>query len=67
MDERTAWDAVDPIALHREYLSEVGALTDAQLAEMHSEIAAEIEEAFAHAIAGPNPTEADLYRHVYAD
>jgi TPP-dependent pyruvate/acetoin dehydrogenase alpha subunit len=67
MDERTAWDSVDPIALHREYLSEIGALTDAQLAEMHSEIAAEVEEAFAHAIAGPNPTEADLYRHVYAD
>jgi TPP-dependent pyruvate/acetoin dehydrogenase alpha subunit len=34
---------------------------------MRSEIAAEIDEAFAHAVASPNPTEADLYRHVYAD
>jgi TPP-dependent pyruvate/acetoin dehydrogenase alpha subunit len=67
LDERTAWDAVDPVALHRQYLAEIGALTDAQLADMQSEITAEIEDAFAHAIASPNPTEADLYRHVYAD
>jgi pyruvate dehydrogenase E1 component alpha subunit len=67
MDERTAWDAVDPIALHRQYLTEIGALTNQDLARMQSEAAAEIEDAFAYAISSPNPTEADLYRHVYAD
>jgi len=66
-DERTAWDAVDPVALHAPYLMEIGVLTDAQLSAMRSDIAAEIEDAFRHAMASPNPTEADLYRHVYAD
>ena len=66
-DERAAWDAVDPVALHAQYLTETGALTEAHLSALRSEIAAEIEEAFTHAMASPNPTEADLYRHVYAD
>jgi TPP-dependent pyruvate/acetoin dehydrogenase alpha subunit len=66
-DERAAWDAVDPVALHTQYLTETAVLTDARLSAMRSETAAEIEEAFAHAMASPNPTEADLYRHVYAD
>ena len=30
-------------------------------------INAEIEEAFTHAVNSPNPVEADLYKHVYAD
>ena len=34
---------------------------------MESEIAAEIAEAFELALASPNPTEEDLYRHVYAE
>jgi TPP-dependent pyruvate/acetoin dehydrogenase alpha subunit len=34
---------------------------------MESEIAAEIDEAFELALASPNPTEHDLYRHVYAE
>jgi hypothetical protein len=34
---------------------------------MRNEIVSEIEDAFAHAMASPNPTEADLYRHVYAE
>jgi acetoin:2,6-dichlorophenolindophenol oxidoreductase subunit alpha len=66
-DERAAWDAVDPVALHAQYLTEIGALTDAHVSALRLEIAAEIEEAFTHAMASPNPTEADLYRHVYAD
>jgi TPP-dependent pyruvate/acetoin dehydrogenase alpha subunit len=66
-DERAAWDAVDPVALHAQYLTETGALTEAHLSALRSEIAAEIEDAFTHAMASPNPTEADLYRHVYAD
>ena len=67
MDERSAWDAFDPVALYLQYLSEGGVLTDAQLQTMSVEIAREIEDAFAFAIESPNPVEADLYRHVYAD
>ena len=34
---------------------------------MERSIADEIAEAFAFAIASPDPTEEDLYRHVYAE
>jgi pyruvate dehydrogenase E1 component alpha subunit len=67
IDERSAWDAFDPVALYLQYLSEGGVLTDAQLQTIRMEIAREIEDAFAFAIESPNPVEADLYRHVYAD
>jgi TPP-dependent pyruvate/acetoin dehydrogenase alpha subunit len=67
LDERAAWDEVDPVALHAQYLIETSVLTEAQVSAMRSEIADEIAEAFAHAIASPNPTEADLSRHIYAD
>jgi len=67
MDERTAWDAVDPVALYARYLSGSGVLTDAQRDMMRAEIMDEVADAFAHAIASPYPVEADLYRHVYAD
>ena len=67
MDERSAWDAFDPVALYRNTCQRADVLTDAQLQTMSVEIAREIEDAFAFAIESPNPVEADLYRHVYAD
>jgi pyruvate dehydrogenase E1 component alpha subunit len=66
MEERTAWDAVDPVTLHFQYLSGAGLLTTAARDQMSDEIMAEVIDAFAFAIASPNPVEADLYRHVYA-
>ncbi len=66
-DERAGWDAVDPVRLHSSYLVELGALNETTVAAMRDEIVSEIEDAFAHAMASPNPTEADLYRHVYAE
>jgi TPP-dependent pyruvate/acetoin dehydrogenase alpha subunit len=33
---------------------------------MEQEIQEEMQEAFEHALASADPTEADLYRHVYA-
>jgi pyruvate dehydrogenase E1 component alpha subunit len=66
MDERNAWDAVDPVVMHFQYLSSAGLLTDAGREVMRNEIMAEVVEAFEFAIASPNPVEADLYRHVYA-
>lgn len=58
--EREAWEKVDPVeALFR-------LLTDVDRKAMEEEIHREIEEAFVHALSSADPTEADLYRHVYA-
>ncbi len=65
--ERRAWEAVDPLALLGEYLTRRSLIDPSAIAEMERDIAAEILEAFEHALASPNPTEEDLYRHVYAD
>jgi len=66
MEERTSWDAFDPIALHFAYLAGAGLLTAAGRDALRDEIMVEVRDAFEHAIASPNPVEADLYRHVYA-
>jgi TPP-dependent pyruvate/acetoin dehydrogenase alpha subunit len=65
-DERQAWDALDPVSLHYQYLAGAGLLSDAGRDTMRDEILAEIKDAFEFAMASPNPVEADLYRHVYA-
>jgi TPP-dependent pyruvate/acetoin dehydrogenase alpha subunit len=65
--ERLAWEAVDPLPLFGEYLMRSGRLDAADIHAMENEIAAEIAGAFELALASPNPTEEDLYRHVYAD
>ena len=65
--ERISWEAVDPIRLFGEYLTRSGKLDTARTKEMESEIAGEIKDAFELALASPNPTENDLYRHVYAE
>ena len=65
--ERIAWEAVDPLHLFREYLTRSAALDENALRIMESEIASEIADAFGVALASPNPTEEDLYKHVYAD
>ena len=66
MEERSSWDAYDPIALHFQYLSGAGLLTAATRDALRDEIMIEVRDAFEHAISSPNPVEADLYRHVYA-
>jgi acetoin:2,6-dichlorophenolindophenol oxidoreductase subunit alpha len=65
--ERIAWEGVDPLSLFGEYLTRSGALDGASIQEMETGIAKEIFDAFEVALASPNPTEEDLYRHVYAD
>jgi TPP-dependent pyruvate/acetoin dehydrogenase alpha subunit len=65
--ERLAWEAVDPLPLFGEYLMRSARLDAADIHAMENEIAAEIAGAFELALASPNPTEEDLYRHVYAD
>jgi pyruvate dehydrogenase E1 component alpha subunit len=65
--ERIAWEAVDPLPLFGEYLTRAGKLDAPAIEKMEQEIAAEIAAAFELALASPNPTEEDLYRHVYAE
>jgi TPP-dependent pyruvate/acetoin dehydrogenase alpha subunit len=49
------------------YLASRNVLNEADVAGMEDEIQREIAEAFDFALASPNPTEADLFKHVYAD
>jgi pyruvate dehydrogenase E1 component alpha subunit len=65
--ERLAWETVDPLQLFGDYLTHSGKLDAASIENMEQEIAAEIAGAFEFALASPNPTEDDLYQHVYAD
>lgn len=65
--ERQAWEAVCPIRIFGDVLKGAGVLNEAGVAEMEREIEREIADAFTFALASPNPTEADLYKHVYAD
>jgi len=66
-EERTAWDALDPVELCYRYLSDAALLSPSEREHMRAEVMDEVTEAFDFAIASPNPVEADLYRHVYAD
>jgi TPP-dependent pyruvate/acetoin dehydrogenase alpha subunit len=50
-----------------EYLALRNVLDDRAIAGMEDDIRREIADAFEFALASPNPSEADLYRHVYAD
>jgi len=65
--ERHAWEAVCPVTMYGEYLKSRAVLDDERLAVVEAACAVEIADAFDFALASPNPTEADLYRHVYAD
>lgn len=65
--ERQAWESVCPIGMFGEYLRDAGVLDGPAIEIMERAIGAEIAEAFAFALASPHPTEADLYRHVYAE
>ena len=65
--KRHAWEAVDPLVLLGEYLTRRSLVSASAIEEMEHRIAVEIEAAFEYALASPNPTEEDLYRHVYAD
>jgi TPP-dependent pyruvate/acetoin dehydrogenase alpha subunit len=65
--ERQAWEQVCPVAMFGEYATRAGILNEATRRDMEAAIAAEIADAFAFALASPNPTEEDLYRHVYAE
>ena len=64
--ERQTWELACPIATFGEYLTQAGLLDVQAIEAMEREFTTEIGEAFAFALASPNPTEDDLYQHVYA-
>ena len=66
LEERTAWDAFDPVDMCFRHLTQAGLLTGGERDRMRDEILSEVLEAFDCAARSPNPVEADLYRHVYA-
>lgn len=65
-EERKAWEDVCPLRIFGEYLTGAGLLEEQAIADMEHALKAEIAEAFAFALASPNPTEDQLSRHVYA-
>jgi len=64
--EREAWEPYCPIKTYREFLERAGVLNAQTHEQMQREILAETLAAFEHAMASPNPVEADLYRNAYA-
>ena len=64
--EREAWEPYCPIKTYRAFLENAGVLNAQAHEQMQKEILAETSAAFEHAMASPNPVEADLYRNVYA-
>ena len=65
--EREAWEKVCPVETYFAFLKSAGLIDEQARKIMAGEIMAETMEAFDFALASPNPTEADLYTHVYAD
>lgn len=65
--EREAWQKVCPIETYFAFLKSAGLIDEQARKVMAGEILAETMEAFDFALASPNPSEADLYTHVYAD
>jgi len=65
--EREGWEEFCPVKMFCKFLTGAGLLDARSCAEFEASIDAEIAEAFEFALASANPTEEDLYRHVYAD
>ena len=64
--EVETWKARDPVALFVARLREAGVLAEADLAEIESDVAAQVDQAVRFAEAGPWEPVEDLTRHVYA-
>ena len=65
--ETEAWQQFCPIAMYFKFLQREGLLDQKCVENMRTEIMEETLDAFSYAAASPNPTEADLYKNVYAD
>jgi pyruvate dehydrogenase E1 component alpha subunit len=65
--ERVAWEPFDPIRMFGDYLLEAAVIHSHAIGDMEEAIRREVAEAFEFALASPNPTEEQLYQHVYAE
>ena len=65
-EEEATGRARDPLAQARARMASDGLATDAELAAMDAEAAAEMDRALAHAIGTPSPALATMFEDVYA-
>jgi pyruvate dehydrogenase E1 component alpha subunit len=65
--EFDAWQARDPLRLHREALLAEGSIDEAEIADMTAAISAEIDEAVAFGRSSPFPARDQLDVYVYAN
>jgi TPP-dependent pyruvate/acetoin dehydrogenase alpha subunit len=63
--EKAEWMKKDPVPVFRKSLIDEGHATEAALAKMEADIAAEIEEALAFALDSAFPDASELRRDVY--
>ena len=61
------WKVKDPMAAYDQQMRSMGLLTDAALAAMTREIAAEIDEALAFAKSSPFPDPSEMASFTYAE
>ena len=65
--EFEAWQEFCPIQMYGDFLRREHLLDPNQIEQMKETIMIEVLDALAYAAASPNPVEADLYTHVYAN
>jgi pyruvate/2-oxoglutarate/acetoin dehydrogenase E1 component len=65
-EERSAWEAADPIALYEKRLIETRAIDAAGLKQLRAEVAARVQSVAKAVDAAPWPTKADIENRVYA-
>jgi len=65
-EERSAWEAADPIALYEKRLIETRAIDGAGLKQLRAEVAARVQSVAKAVDAAPWPTKADIENRVYA-
>jgi pyruvate dehydrogenase E1 component alpha subunit len=66
-DEKAGWVNKDPVPIYRDWLIKHGHASEAELAEIDSAIAEEINEALAFALESPFPDVVEILRDVYED
>lgn len=66
-DELAAALERDPLPRFRELLMDEGVVDETELARIDEEVRLEVEQAFASAIAGAGPSQAERYSDVFAD
>jgi len=65
-EEVAEWQKKDPIARLRKHLLEHGVADDQAIDALHAQVAEVVREAYAYALASPEPDPATLRAHLYA-